>query len=65
MTEEKMKEFLFSLAWYDYSCYHNRKVKEILAHEFPNADFSFSLAEFEACKRPHARVSNANDGSVR
>ncbi len=50
MTEEKMKELLFSLAWYDCSCYHNLNVKEILAQEFPGADFTAALDEFIKCK---------------
>lgn len=50
MTEEKMKELLFSLAWYDASCRHNRNVKEILAGEFPGADFADALEDFLKCK---------------
>jgi hypothetical protein len=50
MTEDKMKELLFSLAWYDCSCHHKLNAKDILAREFPDADFASSLAEFEKCK---------------
>lgn len=50
MTEEKMKELLFSLAWYDASCYHNNNAKEILSNEYPDADFTEALAVFEECK---------------
>ncbi len=50
MTKETMKELLFSLAWYDASAYHNRNAKEILASEFPGADFAVALYEFERCK---------------
>ena len=50
MTEEKMKELLFSLAWYDASSFHNMNAKNILADEYPSADFSDNLDEFERCK---------------
>ena len=50
MTEEKMKELLFSLAWYDASCYHHNNAKAILATEFPGADFAAALDEFVKCK---------------
>ena len=50
MTEDRMKELIFSLAWYDSSAYHSRNVKEILAEEYPEAEFSTTLAEFLTCK---------------
>ena len=50
MTEEKMKDLLFSLAWYDASAYHSRNAREILASEFPGADFAAALNEFVKCK---------------
>ena len=50
MTEEKMKDLLFSLAWYDASAYHNRNANEILADEYPDADFTAALEEFVRCK---------------
>jgi hypothetical protein len=49
MTPEKMKELLFSLAWYDCSCHHHNNVRAILADEFPNIDFDESLKEFTKC----------------
>lgn len=50
MTEEMMKELLFSLAWYDASCYHNENAKKILSDEYPDCDFTAALDEFERCK---------------
>jgi hypothetical protein len=50
MNESDIKELIFSLAWYDCSAHHNRNVKDILAREFPGADFSTSLEEFDKCK---------------
>ncbi len=50
MTEDKMKEFIFSLAWYDASAHHSQNVREILATEYPDADFSTTLCEFLKCK---------------
>jgi len=50
MTEEMMKELLFSLAWYDCSNYHNTNAREILARAFPGADFKRALDEFNECK---------------
>ena len=32
MTEDKMKEVLFSLAWYDASNHHNKNVRKCLAY---------------------------------
>ena len=46
MTEEMMKELLFSLAWYDCSNYHHRNAQEILARAFPESDFHRALEEF-------------------
>ena len=50
MTEGRMKELLFSLAWYDASAHHARNAKEILAREFPGTDFTAALDEFRRCK---------------
>ena len=50
IDSDTMKELLFSLAWYDASCYHSNKVKEILSSKFPNADFTNDLEEFIKCK---------------
>jgi len=47
MTEETMKELLFSLAWYDCSCYHNSNTRQILKQQFPETDFTSILIEFE------------------
>jgi hypothetical protein len=50
MDAEKMKELLFSLSWYDASCYHADNVREILGKEFPSVDFSAELKKFVECK---------------
>ena len=50
MTEELMKELLFSLAWYDASAYHHRNAEEILARAFPGSNFKAALDEFVLCK---------------
>ena len=50
MTEDTMKELLFSLAWYDASAHHYRNANEILTREFPKADFTAALEEFVRCK---------------
>ena len=63
MTEEKMKELLFSLAWYDASNHHNRNAKEILASEFPGADFAAALDEFVKVQNNAARAWESTVGA--
>lgn len=50
MTEEQMKELIFSLAWCDASSYHSGNAKMLLKSAYPNADFSKELNEFVKCK---------------
>jgi hypothetical protein len=47
MTEQSVKELLFSLAWCPYSYYHSQNVKDILNKEFPDTDFSDIIEEFK------------------
>ena len=58
MTEELMKELIFSLAWYDSSNHHYCNVHKILTRAFPEADFSKSLEEFVKYKTPPTNESN-------
>ena len=53
MTEETMKELIFSLAWYDASNYHYQNARRILDEHYPGADFSRSLEEFIKYKTPN------------
>lgn len=50
MTESQMKELLWSLAWYDCSCYHSINAKEILKQAYPESDFGSVLEEFRKAK---------------
>jgi hypothetical protein len=46
MNADDLKEFLFSLAWSQWSCYHNGNVSELLAKNYPGVDFSQELIKF-------------------
>lgn len=50
LTSERMKELIFSLAWYDASSYHFTNTKSILQEAYPGVDFSYVLGEFIKCK---------------
>jgi len=50
MDEKELRDFLFSLAWYDCSAHHNKNVKNILSRNYPGVDFADILDEFERCK---------------
>ena len=64
MTEGKMKDLLFSLAWYDASAHHSRNAREILASEFPGADFAAALDEFVKCKKMSQGPGNPRDAEI-
>lgn len=46
MSEQEMREFLFSLAWSPWSSYNSTVVTQLLSKAYPNVSFDDELKHF-------------------